>query len=299
MLDKRKVSVIMAAGRRRYLPIITKYILDCKDFIDEWQLWINTTVQEDIDYMLDFANQHKDFVRVVRCPTDHWGPVGSMGAIRAFYTKETIDPGTIYLRVDDDIVHVDKDAFRTLAQFRAMNRKYFLISANMMNSGLCSHLHHRLGCHQETTPPMDAPIWESSGGLLHWSSNMATVIHDSYLKDAIAGRLDKWKQFERWELYENPRFGIACCSFFGCDMLELLGKWEDEDDEIFMTGIWPNRVGKINCIAGKALVAHYAYGPQRENGFETRDDKVEINGAEIYSKHILNRYRKLAGVEAV
>jgi len=300
MIGHRKVSVIMAAGRRRYMPIITKYILE-EPIVDEWQIWVNTQVPEDIEYLhklgAEINASRPGFVRLIECPNENWGEVGSMGAIRAFYTPETIDKGTIYLRVDDDIVHVHDRALRTLAQFRSDNPQYFLVTGNMVNSGLCSHLQHRMGCHQEVIPAMLAPRWSSEGGDLHWSSNMATVIHDSYLKAAEDGRLDGWRQYERWELYETPRFGIAFCSFFGRDMLEIISKWRGEDDEIFMTEDWPRQAGRINCIAGKALVAHYAYGPQRKDGFEERSDLVTIQGEKVYSKDILNRYRKLAGIQ--
>jgi hypothetical protein len=295
MLKGKKISVVMAAGRRRYLPIISKYILE-EPCIDEWQLWLNTKDQADIEYMYELASWHQDKIRLVHHDEGQWGETGSMGAIRNFYGPGTIEPDTVYLRVDDDIVHVHDHALRTLAEFRINNPHYFLITANMVNSGLCSHLQHRMGCHVLSSPHMDAPAWSSEGGALHWSSNMATVIHHSYLKDLKEGRLDRWRAYERWELYEYPRFGIACCSFFGKDFLEIIDKWQGEDDEIFVTEIWPRKIKRMNCIAGNALISHYAYGPQRDNGFETRADYIKLAGEEVYPKDILNRYRQIAGV---
>jgi hypothetical protein len=94
--------------------------------------------------------------------------------------------------------------------------------------------------------------------------------------------LRRWKCYDRWELWESPRFGIAFTAYLGNDLLDLIGKWEGEDDEQFFSSIWPPKIGRINCICGRALVSHYAYGPQRANGLENSD---------IYA-----RYKALAGV---
>jgi hypothetical protein len=125
---------------------------------------------------------------------------------------------------------------------------------------------------------------------------MATVIHHSYLEDLKINALDKWRAYERWELYEYPRFGIACCSFIGKDFLDIIDKWSGEDDEQFVTEIWPKKIRRMNCIAGRALISHYAYGPQRENGMESRKEGFKIRGERVFPKDILNRYRKVAGV---
>lgn len=49
------------------------------------------------------------------------------------------------------------------------------------------------------------------------------------------------------------------------------------DDEEFLSCIKPTQLGKANCFNGDALIAHFAFGPQREGL-----DKMDI----------LNRYGK-------
>ena len=50
------------------------------------------------------------------------------------------------------------------------------------------------------------------------------------------------------------------------------------DDEEFLSCIKPTQLGKANCFNGDALIAHFAFGPQREGL-----DKMDI----------LNRYGKI------
>jgi hypothetical protein len=296
MLNGHKVIVVTPAGRRRFLPIIQHYIMresiHGSGVIDEWRLWINTKDQADIDLMEDMATANPDFIKCQYSEDGPLGNIGDMSAIRSFYTKETLDPDAVYLRIDDDIVFVDTDAFKTLARFRLDNLHYFCITANMVNSGLCSHLHDRMGMHQ----PMDRVLWSSEGGPLHWSVNMATLIHDTFIRDIHGGRVDAWKQYERWELWENPRFGIACTAYLGKDLLALLGKWEGDEDETFFTEIWPRRIKRINAICGKSLMAHYAYFPQRDNGMETQQRPIKPGNDGLIPANILVRYKKLAGV---
>ena len=73
-----------------------------------------------------------------------------------------------------------------------------------------------------------------------------------------------------------------------------IDKWEAEDDEHFFTAILPPKINRINCICGHSLVAHYAYGPQRENGLEESHDVIA--GTDIVPSQTLNRFRELAGI---
>ena len=296
MLNGQRVILYTVAGRRRYLPIISHYVHAERGVIDEWHLWINTKDEEDIKFMEGMERASDGFIKTVQSNDSGLGEIGSMGGIRSFYRNDTIEPDTVYLRVDDDIVYVDDHAFETLARFRIDNPDYFLITANMTNTGLCSHLHQRMGLFPRPKGKFDIIPWTSEGGPLHWSVNMATIIHDQFIKDIIAGNLEPWKAYERWELWESPRFGIACCAFFGRDILGLIDGWEGEDDEIFFTEIYPPRIGRINCICGKALIGHYAYCPQRNSGLESQTVPVIEGDDDTIPANILNRFRKLAGV---
>lgn len=294
MYEGRRVIVLTPAGRKKYMPLVSHYVYQHKGLIDEWRLWANTRDANDLACLHGMAEADPTFVHVQTERDGPLGKIGEMPAIRAFYTKNYLDPKALYLRIDDDICYMHPDAIPNLVKFRHDNPDYFCITANMVNSGLCSHLHDRMHLHPRSI--VERVPWESSGGPLHWSSNIATLLHDRFLKDVEKPeKLAKWMCFDRWELWENPRFGIAFIALNGEDIISLLGKWDgpERTDEEFFTMIHPNRIKRCNCICGKSLVVHFAYGPQRESGLETRDDEV----LGVIPNQIYDRYKALAGVE--
>ena len=70
------------------------------------------------------------------------------------------------------------------------------------------------------------------------------------------------------------RFSINCILWFGGEMAEFKGEVPGDDEE-FLSCIKPTQLGKANCFNGDALIAHFAFGTQREGL-----DKMDI----------LNRY---------
>jgi len=117
-----KLVVTIPAGRKRYMEVMLPHILKQKGFIDELRIWCNTKNQSDIDYIQKIVSSNRDFVTI-----DHLPPnanfIGEGYAIHNFF-KNAIDPNTIYLRIDDDIVWTEKDFFKKIYKFRLENPKY-------------------------------------------------------------------------------------------------------------------------------------------------------------------------------
>jgi hypothetical protein len=267
-----------------------------KGVVDEWRLWCNTVEPEDILCLEQIAANHRDKGVTIQHNEDTtWGPLGSLGAIRAFYTPETMDVNTIYLRVDDDICWVHPDAVENIVKFRVENPDYLMLASNMVNSGLCSHLNMRTGAHP-VHPKMSFIPWDVVGGPLWYDYEMATLIHDKLLADMHSNTFDRWMGFERWELHEYIRFGVAFCCFWGRDALKFLHEWKGVDDECFLSMDYPRTVNRLNCIVGNALVSHFGYNPQRRAGLEDSPYPVVDGREDTRPCGILNRYRAFAGV---
>jgi hypothetical protein len=49
LFNGKKVVVVTPAGRKQYLEILFKYILNLKSVITEYRLWVNTTNNDDIE----------------------------------------------------------------------------------------------------------------------------------------------------------------------------------------------------------------------------------------------------------
>ncbi len=53
-----KIVVVTPAGRRAYLELLSKYVIDDAD-IDEWHLWDNCRLQADRYHINQLAQRHK------------------------------------------------------------------------------------------------------------------------------------------------------------------------------------------------------------------------------------------------
>lgn len=297
MLGGRRVVVCTAAGRRRFMPLVSHYIHQARPVVDEWRLWCNTQETEDVKCLEQMAKELGPFVTIQKGQSTSLGHVGELKAIRSFYTKQTIDADTVYIRVDDDICWMHPDAIKNIVQFRIDNPEYFVVAANMVNSGLCSHLNMRCGAHPDSVPYIP---WTCEGGPLWRDHKIATLIHHKLLADIKNNTLDRWMGYDRWELHEHVRFGVAFCCFFGKDILDwCIDQWEGIDDEQYLSEICPHKNKRINCLVGNALIAHFGYGPQRDSGLEHSITPVIPGNMLTVPCQILNRYRDLAGVPLI
>ena len=74
---------------------------------------------------------------------------------------------------------------------------------------------------------------------------------------------DEWK-FGRWVLYDYFLGAINCVCWFGQTIAELPDPGIVFPEEPQVGRDWPRLLGRPNEICGEALVAHFAYFPQRE-----------------------------------
>ena len=141
-MASRKVVSVTPAGRRRYLEILVPYLLANRQYLTEHHFWLNTRNQDDIAYIHQLARQYPDFFKVTsREVFDNVHP----GHCIWQYWQDCVDPDTIYIRLDDDICFVGKDAIPKLIAFRLNHPEPFLIFGNVVNNALCSHIHQSMG----------------------------------------------------------------------------------------------------------------------------------------------------------
>jgi hypothetical protein len=107
MLDKFKVAAVVPAGRRKYLEILSPYLLANRRVLDNCSLWCNTEDEGDIRYMRELAARDS-FFHVVPPSI----PVDGVRSIYHFFIECT-DPDTVYVRFDDDISWLAPDAVET------------------------------------------------------------------------------------------------------------------------------------------------------------------------------------------
>lgn len=102
MINGHKIIAVTPAGRRPTLSILSRYIEHFLKLgiIDEWHLWVNTKNDYDHAFCALLADANPK-IKLVG-PLGEEDKLGTASNIK-FYYKGYNEPGTVYLRIDDDI----------------------------------------------------------------------------------------------------------------------------------------------------------------------------------------------------
>jgi hypothetical protein len=271
MPDWRVVSVT-PAGRRRYLEILVPYLLANRQHLAEHLFWLNTRNPYDIVYINRLVAQYPDFFKVSSREVFEDRHIGHC---IWQYWQECVDEKTVYIRLDDDICFIDKDAIPKLIAYRLSNPDPFLVYGNVVNNALCSHIHQARGVIPESWGHVEFECLDRVGWL---KSIFPARVHRLFIEDLRTGNADRWK-FPSVTLTEYQRFSINVVSWFGKDLrqvdelhvqdlrtLDLTHPETGEDlahEEPFISQCVPARFGRPCVICGDALFSHFAFQSQR------------------------------------
>lgn len=264
------VSAVTPAGYKYNLEILKKYIYRdmAKGLIDEWQLWLNTTNQEDIDYIHEMAKEC-DKIRICELPT-------KMGlcvyAIANFY-RFADNLNTIYVRFDDDVSWVADDAVEKLVNARLKNSwvndpileyvlgtrvnptpEPFVVSANIINMFCTSACHQEIGALGKEAGIQNHDL--CCGTFV--SPEFFELTHETFKSKLENNKLSDY-YFPNKTLTEYQPFSINCFAFFAKDLKYL----NELNEEPYIWGRGARESKRPNMICGDALVVHRAYGAQR------------------------------------
>jgi len=275
-----RCEVVTPAGRKRYIEILYKYLYSQKQDFDVWQLWVNTTNTEDINYMKQLERENS-WIRTV----DLTIPCRGSDSIYSFF-PETKKEDTIYIRLDDDIVYLSPNFIRDLKKIRIENPKPLFIYPNIINNAIISHIHYR----NDLIKYHNFPYYDS-GCRTGWRDpKFCEVVHNSFLdslensnpevKDSMIDPLDLWrKSFNIWTLNHYERVSINCVTWFGSVMKDTI-KEVTIFEEVDIACDIPKKFNNHNIIVNGPICAHYAFFVQRDY----IDNHTDI----------LERYRKLS-----
>jgi hypothetical protein len=270
-----RVVSVTPAGRRRYIEILVPHLLRQRHVINEHHWWLNTNVAEDIGYLQQLCADHPGFFRVCVRPFDASKTHGEN--IWKFFV-DFAQPGTVYVRFDDDIVWMANDAVERIVKSRLEHPQPLLVLGNIVNNANCSAAHQEAGLiskRQGIVQPlcMDWIGWRSG--------RFARLAHQSFLTDLENGRAARWTDV-KIPLACGQRFSINVISWLGETMAALPElAIEQLEEEPLLTEELPLRLGIANLVCNEALFAHFAFYTQRPFMDWTSND-------------ILERYRAIA-----
>ena len=256
-----KVVSVTPAGRERNLEILVPYLLKNRHVINNHIFWINTNIEEDVDYIKNICRKYPDFFSFIESKVK----VNGNQSILHFY-KYCQDVDTIYIKIDDDICFIENEAIENLVNFRIKNPEYFLVMGNIINNSICSFIHQKIG----NIPNFYPPIQYSSDDTMGWKNPIvAKILHNNFLNDIVKCQISKYF-FKQWILNDFNRFSINFFCWFGKDFHDFegkIGKTDFEfinDDEEWLTVFKTKKDNRPNVICGNSLVSHFAFFTQRD-----------------------------------
>jgi hypothetical protein len=238
------------------MRILAPYVLS-DERVDEWQIWLNTADLGDRAWLARLREHPK--VRLIEPPSER-RPNG--GRTIGPFWRYSADEGTIYVRLDDDIVWLEKDFFANLVAARVRHPDAFLVSAMVINNALCSYLLQftgKLVLTEYLSARCKDPIsWKSA--------DFARALHLWAAGSIEAGEIP-------WRFGDYPvaltRLSINAICYFGKDVAPFADRIGPEEEE-FVSCVLPTLLHKSNVITSDAWCAHFAYFPQREQLEEIR-----------------------------
>ena len=256
-----KIVGVTPAGRERYLRILVPYLLQNRHVLDEHVFWINTEIKEDIDFIKKTCAEYPNFFKYQESKV----PINGNHSIAHFF-ENCPDKNTMYIRFDDDICFIEKNAISNLVKFRKENQEYFLVFGNIINNAICNFINQKNGA----LPPEIGKLTYNCMCPEGWENGQVAInIHKHFISDVEKNRVDKYK-FDKWVLNDYERVSINFISWFGRDLKLLKAKVGLVvnnyviEEEPWLTEFFPRKFKIKNCICGDAIVSHLAFYTQRK-----------------------------------
>ena len=251
MYGEHKVVCLTPAGRRRYMRLLVPQVLASR-IVDRYDLWVNTAVPADLAFFRGLERIDPR-VRLVPHPT---GAAASVEAIGAF-SRLAMDPDTIYVRLDDDIVWLESGFFETLLAFRVAHPEYLMVMPLVLNNAICSNILQTFGkivaSRHIATTCLDKVGWRDPDFALAFHRFVLDVIRRGEVHRLHCGPV---------EIALN-RFSINCITWFGHDMA-MTGGVVGADEEEELSAVMAARLRRRNCFITDVAAAHFAFYSQRE-----------------------------------
>lgn len=248
--------VVTPAGRKPYLEILVKYLAVQKPAFTQWHLWKNTSNVDDIRYMESLARRYS-WIKVVDFQGSNPGR-GNLN-IGGFFQHACV-PGSIYLRLDDDIVYLDPNFIESMFRYRMTHIGPPLVYSQIVNNNVIAHLQQKAGL----LPPDLPPIERACMGNAWRTPKIAERIHRQFLADCrVPGKLQRWMSLPNATFDDYVRVSINCICWFGADFQKFNCKLGHDDEEQWLSVDLSQQNKSPHVMFGGAICAHYAFYTQR------------------------------------
>lgn len=283
MIDGKKVVAWTPYGRRRTYSILIKHLQRDveRGLIDEVWAYLNTdpTGQEDdIAYAHQLAEQHPWFHLKHRPEGVDLGNLPKQRYTGLAY-REMVDPDTVYVRLDDDVVYLHEDAIENLVRARLDMPAPTAVFPIIVNNAIVSHFLQLCGKVPMEWGEVKQYCMDPNG----WANGpFAVKLHELLLDHIERGRVEDLYLYQDFPIQPGTQFSVSCFASLGSMYAGLPhgpGVLVPDEEESFHTIHHPLATGAPNILRGNAVVAHWSFFPQH----------AFLNGS-----NLLDRYREIA-----
>jgi hypothetical protein len=262
MFEGYKVVVVCPAGRRHLADVMRRYVERERPLVDEMHWWLNTDNRDDIDYFRRLVAAGNGFYQAL-------GPIGTCWFRRRHmqisrFFRFAIEPDTIYVRVDDDIMWMVDCCIEALLAHRLLYPDAYLVYGNIVNSSRFMHLHQKQGAFD----PGFEVAYEINHPTNRRSTAAAITAHLALLDTAEALEqggdrevlLRPWTAFGRHVFAPGEYNDVNMISWFGHDFAAWNGICPGGvHEERWICLTMPcKHGGRIHEACGDALCAHHS-----------------------------------------
>lgn len=256
MSHRHKLIVVTPAGRKRYLNLLTPYIVNDPS-ISEWHLWDNCRTEEDRIYIESLARIYSKVKIVKKAERAD----GTNRSINGFY-RNASDNDSFYFKVDDDVVYVKPGTFDRIYQTALITKEdYLWWSPMVVNNAVCSWiLKYKSGI------SIAENVSAQASDYFGWRSPYFALKLHSFFLDQL-----KHQDLSAFEVSNTEvaggRFSINFIGFWGEHVSQNVIQFcpPDVDDEEWISAVLPCLKGKKGLVVGDGLASHFSYYTQEQH----------------------------------
>jgi len=256
-----KVVVVTPTGRKQFLELLYTNLL--KSTFDEWHLWLNTENESDIDYCKKLQQQH-NWIKIIERPNSVVPRLRCVDYTHLFWAY-CQEQDTVYIRLDDDVVYLDKNFINTFANFIQNNPQYIVNFANINNNGILSYIHQRFKAFEIN----DQLTYRPFNNMMYGETKHIEKIHLDFIKNILENKKEKYL-FHKYVIYPGRKIDVTECSErILTNAVGWLGsnfkKYDvnvPHDEELYVNYDLPVRVKMPIGVCGMALCSHYSFSLQ-------------------------------------
>lgn len=264
-MSKPKVIVCIPSGRRKYMECLLPHLLvNHMDAIDHINLWMNPCFDSyDRRWLEEIGSRYPNSIHLIESTPAQSGTEHH----RYYYT--CTEPNTIYVKIDDDIVWLAKDAIAKLVAFRIDNPQYLLTIGNVVNNALCNYWHMENGIYPKSYGITRNGLDDKSIS----DTMLANLIHNTFLSRCDMALLSDYT-FENKVMWDYEFSPIHVFAWKGSDFFDYThdGKFKiamcsnGVSEERWLSTVRTREVNRKIAFCGHALFTHFSYTGQRVSG---------------------------------